>query len=171
MNIFAGEYKRYKGLLENAIEQVSEEDFFKQFGEHDNSIAVIVKHLSGNLLSRFTDFLTTDGEKEWRDRESEFHVNQLTRAELMETWNRAWAVLEEAVFSLGPEDMHKIVTIRGVQFTVEEALARSICHFSYHVGQIIYLAKHFTGQNWQYLTIPPGKSDEYNKNPTKEKGS
>ncbi len=171
MNIFVGEYKRYKNLLESAIEQVSEEDIFKQVGENGNSIAVILKHISGNLLSRFTDFPTTDGEKEWRNRESEFHVGKTTKAKLMETWNKSWNVLENSVFSLSPKDMNKIVKIRGVQFTVEEALARSLSHFSYHVGQIVYMAKYFTGKNWKYLSIPPGESNEYNKNPTKEKGS
>jgi len=171
MNIFVGEYKRYKSLLEGSIEQVPNENFFKQVGDHGNSIAVILKHLSGNLLSRFTDFLTTDGEKEWRDRESEFYIGKTTRAELMETWTRSWHVLEDSIFSLRPEDMNKIVKIRGVQFTVEEALARSLSHFSCHVGQIMYLAKYFAGNNWKYLSIPPGESKEYNKNPTREKGS
>jgi len=171
MNVFVAEYKRYKNLLEKAVEQVSDEDFFKQFGAQDNSIAIIVKHISGNLLSRFTDFLTTDGEKEWRNRESEFQVSEITKAELMEMWKRAWQVLEEAVFSLNPEDMKKMVTIRGVAFTVEEALARSLAHFSYHVGQITYLAKHFAGDNWKYLSIPPGGSSAYNQNPSREKGS
>lgn len=171
MNIFVSEYKRYKSLLESSIEQVSEEDIFKQVGEHGNSIAVILKHISGNLLSRFTDFLTTDGEKVWRDRESEFHVSNTTKAELMEMWSNAWNVLEDSVFSLCPEDMNKIVKIRGVQFTVEEALARSLSHFSCHVGQIMYLAKYFAGKNWKYLSIPLGESSKYHKNPTKEKDS
>jgi len=171
MNIFAGEYKRYKSLLESTIEQVSEEDIFTKIDEHGNSIAVIVKHISGNFLSRFTNFLTTDGEKEWRERESEFHVNNTTKAELVETWREAWNVLEDSVFSLGPKEMNKVVKIRGVSFTVEEALARSLSHFSYHVGQIVYLAKYFAGEGWKYLSIPPGKSAEYNKNPAKEKGA
>ncbi len=171
MHVFVGEYKRYKGLLENAVAQVSDEDFFRQIGETSNSIAIIVKHLAGNLLSRFTDFLTTDGEKEWRQREAEFDASGASRAELMDLWQRAWKVLENNVFSLSPEDMSRTVTIRGVAFTVEEALARSLAHFSYHVGQIVYLAKHFAGDRWQYLTIPPGKSTEYNQNPTMEKGT
>lgn len=171
MNVYVGEYKRYKNLLENALEQVSDEDIFKRIDEHDNSIAVLLNHLSGNFLSRFTDFLTSDGEKIWRDRESEFDVSKTTRAELVETWNKAWRVLESSVFSLRPEDMEKTVTIRGVQFTVEEALVRSLSHFSFHVGQIVYLAKHFAGKNWRYLSIPPGGSAEYNKNPTRERST
>jgi len=170
VNLFVNEYKRYKDLIENSVKQVSEEDFFKQPDKHDNSIAVIVKHLSGNLKSRFTDFLTTDGEKEWRDRDTEFDADKITKADLMLKWYEAWDVLEKAVFSLSPKDMKKTVIIRGVQFTVEEALARSLSHFSYHVGQITYLAKHFAGENWKYLSIPPGESSNYNKNPSKEKG-
>lgn len=171
MNIFSGEYKRYKSLLENAVEQVSEKDMFKRTGENDNSIAILLKHISGNFLSRFTDFLTSDGEKVWRDRESEFDVSKTTRAELVETWDNAWSVLESSVFSLSREDMDRTVTIRGVQFTVEEALARSLSAFSFHVGQIIYLAKHFAGKKWRYLSIPPGGTAEYNKNPTRERST
>lgn len=169
MNIFANEYKRYKYFLEGALKQVSDEDLFKKIDEYDNSIAVIFKHISGNLISRFTDFLTTDGEKEWRNRESEFTVEALTRTDLLKLWQKAWNILEESVFSLEAEDMHKTVTIRGVEFSVEEALARSLSHFSYHTGQIIFLAKHFAGKNWNYLSIPPGGSEKYNANPDKEK--
>ncbi len=170
MNIFVSEYKRYKGYLENSIEQVSEEDFFTKVGEQGNSIAVLLKHISGNLRSRFTDFLTTDGEKEWRNRESEFQTSKTTKTELIEVWITSWNILESSVFSLCPEDMNKIVKIRGVQFTVEEALARSISHFSCHVGQIMSLSKYFASKNWKYLSILPGESSKYNKNPTKEKG-
>lgn len=169
MNLFVAEFQRYKGLLEKTIEQITDEDFFRAIGGQGNSIAIIVKHLSGNLISRFTDFLTSDGEKEWRDRESEFRIEQRDRSGLLEMWAKAWDVLEESVFSLGPDDMHKMVKIRGVQFSVEEALARSVAHFSYHVGQIIFAAKFFTGKNWKYLSIPPGGSAQYNTNPTKEK--
>jgi uncharacterized damage-inducible protein DinB len=171
MNIFVGEYKRYKNLLEKSVEQVTDEDFYKQIGENGNSIAILVNHISGNLLSRFTNFLTTDGEKEWRNRETEFHVDKSKRNELIQKWNSAWKVLEDSVFPLESEDMKKTVTIRGVQFTVEEALLRSLAHFGYHVGQITLLAKYFAGKGWEYLSIPPGKSSEYNKNPTKEKGA
>lgn len=170
MNVFAGEYRRYRRLLEGSIEQVPDADLFRQLDPGANSIGVIVKHLSGNLVSRFTDFLTTDGEKEWRDRESEFTAENATRVALMDQWRRAWEVLEANVFPLGPEDMGKRVTIRGTGFTVEEALARSLSHFSYHVGQVVYLARHFVGEDWTYLSIPPGGTDGYNQNPDKEKG-
>ncbi len=170
MNVFVGEYKRYKAMLESAVAQVDDAQFFEGLGENGNAIAVIVKHLAGNLQSRFTDFLTTDGEKEWRDREGEFDVTGLSREEIMAMWQDAWKVLETNVFDLSPEDMRKTVTIRGVAFTVEEALARSLAHLSYHVGQIIFMGKYLLGDRWNYLTIPPGGSDAYNQNPAKEKG-
>ena len=169
MNAFIGEYKRYKRLLEQAVEQVSDEAFFKQIDDQGNSIAVLIKHISGNLLSRFTDFLETDGEKSWRNREGEFHLTEETRTDLLTRWENAWCVLEKAIVELSCEDMTREITIRGVPFTVEEALARSLAHFSYHVGQIIYMARYFTDENWKYLTIPPGQSEAYNANPSKEK--
>ncbi len=169
MPAFVGEYKRYYKLLMKSLEQVNDEDFFKMLSPSSNSIAIIVKHMSGNLKSRFTDFLTTDGEKPWRNRESEFDVSGLTRAELMTLWDEAWAVLEANVWPLDYDDLAKMVSVRGVPLSVEECLVRSLSHFSYHVGEIVFLAKHFAGENWTYLSIAPGKSDDYNQNPTKEK--
>ncbi|RMF60983.1 MAG: DUF1572 domain-containing protein [Calditrichaeota bacterium] len=170
MNPFVGEFKRYKSLLEKAIAQVPDEALFNTLSPNGNSIAIIWKHLSGNFRSRFTDFLTSDGEKEWRNRDSEFIADQsLQKSDLKDMWDNAWQILEESVFSLSSKDMKRQVTIRGVTFTVEEALARSLAHFSYHVGQIVFLAKYFTGDQWKYLSIPPGKSDEYNQNPNREK--
>lgn len=170
MNIFINEFSRYQNLLEKTIAQINEKEFFKVVGHEGNSIAVILKHLSGNLTSRFTDFLTSDGEKPWRNRDTEFDVHGMNKAELMESWNKAWSVLENAVFTLDTADMNRTVTIRSVQFTVEEALARSLAHFAYHVGQIVFMGKIFKAEEWQYLSIAPGKSKEYNSNPTKEKG-
>ncbi len=167
---FVTEYKRYRQLLEDAVRQVSDEEFFRKIGSTDNSIAILVKHLGGNLTSRFTDFLATDGEKPWRNREGEFDVQGLDREAVMAVWQRGWEILESNAFHLKEEDMKRTVTIRGVKFTVEEALYRSLAHFSYHVGQIVFLAKAFKSNDWQYLTIPPGQSDAYNQNPTKEKG-
>ena len=170
MNVFVTEYKRYHDLLNKAVTQVSDEDFFTTLGPEDNSIAIIIKHLAGNFKSRFTDFLTTDGEKPWRDREGEFSVEGLSRNQIMNMWEEGWNVLVQNAFSLKESDMKRNITIRGVSFTVEEALARSLAHFSYHVGQVLFLAKHFQGDAWNYLTIPPGGSNAYNQNPTKEKG-
>ncbi|GAB4340778.1 MAG: hypothetical protein Kow0037_26860 [Calditrichia bacterium] len=143
--------------------------FFRQLSSVDNSIAVILKHISGNLISRFTDFLTSDGEKSWRDRESEFRVEEWTRFRLEEYWLQAWSMLEKEVSPLNDAEMSRSVTIRGVEFTVAKALLRSLAHFSFHVGQIVYLARHFRGKDWHYLTIPPGGSEAYNRNPDKEK--
>lgn len=169
MNVSIPEFLRFKTQLEGAIAQVSQEHFFEQIGVQGNSIAVILKHLTGNFLSRFTDFLTSDGEKGWRDCDSEFTQDQSGKGDLMARWAKAWDVLEDAIGSLGREDIDQTIIIRGVTFTVEEALARSLSHFSYHVGQIVFLAKYFAGNRWNYLTIPPGESRNYNQNPTKER--
>lgn len=171
MNVFWPEYRRYEGVLASTLEQLSDDAIFHEIDGTNNSVATIVYHLSGNFRSRFTDFLTTDGEKPWRDRDSEFEIGNLSRAELSEKWSAAWSVLESSVRGLGPQDMERVVKIRGVELTVEEALARSLAHFAYHVGQVVLLAKHFQGAEWRYLSIAPGKSAEYNQNPTLEKGN
>ncbi len=170
MHCFVGEFKRYRQLLEDAVAQVTDEEFFQSVGATDNAIATLVKHLGGNLTSRFTDFLTSDGEKPWRNREGEFQVADMSREAVMAIWQKGWGILETNVFALTDADMKRTVTIRGVEFTVEEALARSLGHLSYHVGQIVFLAKMFRGKDWRYLSIPPGQSDAYNQNPTMEKG-
>src|SRR5262245_66247073 len=135
-----------------------------------NSIAILVAHLAGNLKSRFTDFLTTDGEKAWRNRDSEFEPRpNITRRELMARWEDGWSTLFRALEPLTDDDLLRPVTMRGEKFHVYEALHRLLAHTSYHVGQMVYLAKSFRGKEWNYLTIPPGKSEEYNRNPTHEK--
>ena len=169
MRPYKGEYERYNRLLMGSLKQLSDEEFFKQLSPSSNSVAIIMKHLSGNWTSRFTDFLTTDGEKPWRNRETEFDVTGLSRAELMDKWDKAWELLNESVFSLTKDDLQKTITIRGVSLTVEDALMRSITHFSHHVGEIVFLAKYLKGDDWKYLSIAPGGSDAYNKNPTLEK--
>jgi len=170
MNIFVNEYKRYRDLLLKTVDQLDDNEIFKVPGTNSNSIAVIIKHLSGNLLSRFTDFLSSDGEKDWREREAEFEPGELSRIELIDNWQKTWSVLQEAVLSLTEQDMQKTVIIRGVEFTVQGALVRSLAHFSYHVRQIVYLGKLFREDKWQYLSIAPGQSEAYNKNPNREKG-
>lgn len=169
MNPYINEYKRYKALLDSALAQVTDENFFSQPVPTDNSVAIILNHLAGNFTSRFTEFLNSDGEKDWRNRDAEFTLEKSSRKSVEERWQKAWQVLEENVFCLTEKDLKREVKIRGVTFTVTEALARSLAHFSFHVGQIIYLAKHFAGKNWQYLTIAPGQSQQYNQNPNKEK--
>ena len=165
---YIGEYKRYRRLLEGSLRQLTDDEFFRVLSPSSNSVAIILKHISGNWHSRFTNFLTSDGEKPWRNRESEFDVTGLSREELMAYWQGAWDILETNVFALGEADMKTPITIRGVTLSVEEALCRSLSHFSYHVGEIVFLAKHFKGDDWEYLSIAPGKSDEYNANPTSE---
>src|SRR6185436_7948829 len=134
---FVDEYRRYRAIGEKAIAQVSDEALNQTLGPDDNSIAIIVRHISGNLISRFTDFLTSDGEKEWRDRDSEFGDVKYVRPEVDEMWTRAWAVLESQLGGLKDEDLQKTVYIRGNSLTVHEALCRSLAHTASHVGQIV----------------------------------
>jgi len=152
-----GEYRRYKSLGENAVNQLPDAQLADAAGS-SNSIAIIVWHLAGNLTSRFTDFLTSDGEKLWRDRDSEFLARQVTRAELQAKWEDGWRVLFAALSALTDADLAKTVTIRGQPHTVAEALHRSLAHTSYHVGQIVFVAKALRGADWRYLSIPPGRS-------------
>jgi hypothetical protein len=154
------EYLRYKALAESAMAQLDEAELCAPTG--GNSIATICWHIAGNLRSRFTDFLATDGEKPWRQRESEFEPRRVTRAELLATWNEGWDVLLGALDHLRDDHLHETVTIRRHPLTVHEALHRSLAHLSYHVGQIVYAAKAFKGADWRYLSIPPGQSDAYN---------
>ena len=167
INDFVDEFARYKGLGSKAIEQVSEENLHRVLGEENNSIAVIMRHLGGNLASRFTGFLTSDGEKPWRNRDSEFEYGRQTREELMTVWSNGWNVLERELSSLSDADLSREVAIRGHAMSVHAALARSLAHISYHVGQIVFLARVFAEGDWQWLSIPKGKSAEYNRNPTK----
>lgn len=164
-----GEYLRYRALAEGAIGQLSDAELSSPESAGGNSIAVICWHLSGNFKSRFTDFLTTDGEKPWRQRESEFEPRTVTRAELMETWNAGWTALLDALGPLTDEHLQATVTLRGQPFLVHEALLRSLAHVAYHTGQIVYIARSVRGANWRYLSIPPGQSDAYNQNPTMDR--
>lgn len=165
------EYLRYKNLGEGSIEQLPDEGINKVFGDDNNSIAVIVSHISGNLRSRFSDFLTTDGEKTWRKRDSEFFQRNLTRKDLIEKWNEGWKVLLDTLAELSDTDMDKAVTIRNYELKVIEALHRSLAHISYHVGQIVFIARSIVGKDWKSLSVPRGGSEEYNKNPFMEKGT
>lgn len=163
------EYKRYKSLTELAVEQVNEEELHRQFGDDGNSIAIIIKHLSGNLKSRFTNFLTEDGEKSWRDRDNEFEDKNETSKELLAKWNEAFEILFKQLAALTDNNLSKIVKIRGNELTVAAALERSLAHTSYHVGQIVLMAKLYAGKQWKTLSIAKGGSKEYNVNPVKEK--
>ena len=163
------EYLRYKALGEAAMNQVSEAELSAAGPNGGNSMAVICWHLSGNLQSRFTDFLTSDGEKPWRQREEEFQTRTVTRAELLSKWDQGWKVLLGALGEVTDDHLERTVTIRGQSLLVHEALHRSLAHVSYHVGQIVYLGKSLRGAEWTYLSIPPGQSDAYNRAPTNER--
>ena len=158
---------KLKQLADRAIAQVNDDELFHTIDADSNSIAIVMRHVAGNLRSRFTDFLSSDGEKPWRNRESEFQArSNVTRAELLEQWDGGWTVLFRALKPLTDEDLSGIVTIRGEKFRVHEALHRLLAHTSYHVGQIVYLAKSLRGSEWKSLSIPHGKSEQYNRNPT-----
>jgi uncharacterized damage-inducible protein DinB len=164
-----GEYLRYKALAEKAIDQLRDEELGQPGAADDNSIATICWHISGNLQSRFSDFLTTDGEKPWRDREREFDERRVNRAELLEFWKAGWDTLTSAPNTLSDADLGRTVTIRRQSLLVHEALHRSLAHAAYHVGQIVYIAKHLRGQDWKSLSIPRGQSGAYNQRPTGER--
>jgi uncharacterized damage-inducible protein DinB len=154
-------FRGQKKLAEGAIEQVSDEEFFKLIDAEANSIAAIVKHLGGNLRSRWTEFLTSDGEKPDRHRDSEFVTENDTREGLMEFWENGWQALLATLESLKTDDLGKIVQIRTEDFTVVKAIYRAISHTGQHVGQITLLAKHFRGGDWKTLSIPKNKSEEF----------
>lgn len=156
-------FEYYKSLGEKAMAQIRDEALFQMPDEKSNSISVIVKHLHGNMLSRWTDFLTTDGEKEWRDRDSEFEETIETREEVMKQWNEGWTCVFNALNTLQPEDFDKTVYIRNMGQTVLEAIMRQMAHYAYHIGQIVYLARLFNEGDWKTLTIPKGGSAAYNK--------
>lgn len=156
-------FESHRRLAERAVAQVADEKLSIPLDEHTNSISVTMKHVAGNLISRWTDFLTTDGEKPWRDRDSEFVDTFGTRAELMAFWEKGWDVLEATLKSLKPEDLVKTVTIRGEELSVPVAIQRSLGHTCYHVGQIVTVARIHAGHRWSTLTIPRGGSASYNQ--------
>jgi uncharacterized damage-inducible protein DinB len=163
------EYLRYKGLAEAAIAQLGDSELVAAGPGGGNSIAVLCWHLAGNFRSRFTDFLTSDGEKPWRQREEEFARRSVSKEELLAYWKSGWEVLLGALGGLRDADLEREVTIRGQPLRVVEALHRSLAHASYHVGQIVYQARALKGADWHWLSIPPGQSDQYNARPNMEK--
>lgn len=163
------EYRRYEKLGADAVAQLSAPQLSVSTAEGSNSIATIVWHIAGNLTSRFTDFLTSDGEKPWRDRESEFDDRQVGHDELIAKWTDGWSVLYAALRGLTDEDLNRTVTIREQPLKVHEALHRSLAHTAYHVGQIVFHAKTLRGGEWKSLSIPRGKSADYNQKPTLER--
>ena len=157
-------YRAYKKLADKALTQLTEEEFFITLDAESNSVAVIMKHIAGNMFSRWTDFLTTDGEKPDRNRDMEFVIESgTTKAEIMDYWEKGWGRTFETLEALRPEDLMRTVTIRGEDHTVLQAINRQLSHYPYHVGQIAFLAKHFRTTDWKSLSIPKNKSADFNK--------
>lgn len=154
-------YRQYKDRCERAAAQVCDEEFFSPLGRNENSIAVLMKHVAGNLRSRWRDFLETDGEKPDRDRDSEFSAEGETRASVQAKWAEGWRVALDTLASLDPADVARTVTIRGEPLSVVQAIDRNLTHAAYHTGQIVQLARHFA-RTWQTLSIAPGESEEFN---------
>lgn len=162
------EFKRMKALAEGALSQVGDELFFAAPSEGDNSIAVIVKHVGGNLLSRWTDFLSSDGEKPGRNRDAEFEITDAdSRRALMKQWEAGWQALFSALEPLVEADLGRTITIRGEPHSVLQAINRQLTHYSYHVGQIVYVAKHYAGNSWHTLSIARSKSATFAASPKK----
>lgn len=156
-------FRNYKKLADRAIEQVADDQFFAVIDPESNSIAIIVKHIAGNLHSRWRDFLTTDGEKEDRDRDKEFEMIADTRESLLGFWESGWTTLFASIEPLTVVDFSRTITIRGEPHTVVEAINRQLTHYSYHIGQIVFLAKHLKSAGWKTLSVPRNRSAQYNQ--------
>jgi hypothetical protein len=156
------QFEYYKLLAEKAMEQLPAEKLFWQYNEESNSIAIIAKHLSGNMLSRWTDFLNSDGEKDWRNRDAEFENDIKNKEQLYAGWNKGWKCFLGALRALKDDDLQKIIYIRNQGHTVMEAINRQLAHYSYHIGQIVYIAKMIVDSDWESLSIPRGNSQTFN---------
>jgi Protein of unknown function (DUF1572) len=157
-------FRAYKQLAERALDQLQDEEYFITLDEESNSVAVVIKHLAGNMLSRWTDFLSTDGEKPDRNRDMEFIIEpQTSKSELVNYWEKGWQRTFETLEALQPQDLLRPVMIRGQVHTVVQAINRQLAHYPYHIGQIVFLAKHFRSASWNSLSIPKNKSLEFNK--------
>ncbi|RKE94725.1 DUF1572 family protein [Ichthyenterobacterium magnum] len=157
------QFEYYKSLGDKTFNQLSFEELQKEFSQDSNSISIIVKHLAGNMLSRWTNFLNEDGEKEWRHRDQEFIDTFTSKDELLKTWNLGWECLFKAIKPLSQNDLERIIYIRNQGHTITEAINRQLSHYSYHVGQIAFIGKLIKGKHWQSLSIPKGKSSNYNQ--------
>jgi len=155
--------KYYKDLGEKTFEQLEEKDFHFQPNSESNSIAIIIQHLAGNMLSRFTNLLTEDGEKEWRQRDDEFEVHSFTRNQLLEMWDRGWDCCFSSIDSLSSDDLLKTIYIRKEPMSVIDAINRQLAHYSYHIGQIVYIGRLIKDKTWKSLSIPRGQSQQYNQ--------
>jgi hypothetical protein len=160
------EFGRLKRLADGALEQVPRDRYFEALVEDGNSIAILVKHLGGNLRSRWADFLASDGEKPWRDRDAEFEIGpDDSRESLEERWEEGWMLLFDALRGLGSDDEERPVSIRGETLTAYQAVQRQLTHYAYHVGQIVFLARTFAGGDWRSLSVPRGESKRFNAAP------
>jgi hypothetical protein len=162
LNSAIKQFASYKSLGDKTFAQLSDENLFWQFNEESNSIAIIVQHMAGNMLSRWTDFLTSDGEKTWRKREAEFKSESMTRQQLLNIWEDGWKCLFSTLNSLTDNDLQKTIKIRNQPQSVMDAIHRQLAHYPYHIGQIVHIGKMLADKNWQSLSIPKGKTDEYN---------
>jgi hypothetical protein len=161
------QFRGHKRLGEGAMAQLKDHELFLTLDPESNSIAIIVKHMAGNMRSRFTDFLTTDGEKPDRNRDQEFDLGPATRADLTKMWEEGWTRVFQTIEALKPEDVMRKVTVRGEPHTVLQAINRQIAHYAYHTGQIVFVAKHIRSGKWKNLSIPRGKSEDYKTAPPK----
>ncbi|HRI24578.1 MAG TPA: DUF1572 family protein [Ferruginibacter sp.] len=162
----AGAVKRlkyYKELGDKTFAQLSDNDFHYQPNDASNSMAVIIQHMAGNMLSRWTDFLTSDGEKEWRNRDIEFEEQNMNRQQLMAYWEKGWACCLDAIGSLSEDDLTKTIYIRSEGLSVVDAINRQLAHYPYHVGQLVYIGRMIRDNDWQNLSIPKGQSDQFNQ--------
>lgn len=166
---FKQQFFYYRSLSEKTVAQLSDDQFYHQYDETNNSVALLVSHLSGNLLSRWTNFQTEDGEKTWRQRDGEFEIRNRSRDDLMTQWQKAWQVVELELSQITNDDLAKIVYIRNEGHTIMEALNRQSNHLAYHVGQIVHQAKLLKTNDFEVLSIPKGKSEEYNQKKMAEK--
>ena len=161
-NLFIKRFQFYKELAEKTFDQVSDEQLSWKYNEESNSIAILVKHLSGNMSSRWTHFLTEDGEKDWRNRDSEFENNLGSKAEMIEIWDKGWLVLFQALHQIQDKNWTDIILIRGEKHSVLDAVLRQIAHYSYHIGQIVYIGKMLTNEDWKTLSIAKNRSEHFN---------
>jgi len=165
------QFEFYKSLGDKTFDQLSFDEMLWQSDENSNSISIIVKHIAGNMLSRWTNFLTEDGEKEWRIRDDEFISNFNSKEAVIAAWESGWFCLFKAIKPLKPEDLENIIYIRNGGHTVTEAINRQLAHYAYHIGQIVFLGKLLKGENWKSLSIPKGDSSKYNQDKfSKDKG-
>ncbi len=158
-----GELKRYKSLGDRCFVQLSDDDIHRCFADESNSIAIIVKHMVGNMLSRWTNFLTEDGEKSWRHRDTEFEDPYTSLSDMIEAWERGWQCVFDALNTIDNTNFYKKVLIRNEEHSIPEALNRQLAHYAYHTGQIVWVSKNIKGAAWESLTIPKGKSEDFNK--------